>query len=225
MTYATVREAIAEAARAANRLPADVDLTAVSKQQPWDRVARVLAAGHRRFGENRVEEAARRWSEHRPIVELRLIGRLQSNKVAAAVALFDVIETVDRPRLVEVLAREMDRQGRMVRLYIQINTGEEPQKGGVPPKEADAFIANCRRRQALAIEGLMCLPPAHEPPAAHFALLAKIAARNGLERLSMGMSGDFRTAIRFGATSVRIGAALFGERPDPELAGAPVIRP
>ena len=202
---------IAEAAKAAGRAAEDVTLTAVSKLQPWERIAPVLAAGQRVFGENRVQEARGRWGERRaelPDLELRLIGPLQSNKAADACALFDVIETLDRPRLAGVLAAIERRP----RLYVQVNTGEEPQKAGVAPRDADAFVRDCRERHGLEIEGLMCIPPEDEEPAMHFALLAKIAARNGLAKLSMGMSGDFETAIRFGATSVRVGSSLFGER-------------
>jgi pyridoxal phosphate enzyme (YggS family) len=159
-----------------------------------------------------VQEAQARWTDHRQGVELRLIGPLQTNKAKDAVAFFDVIETLDRERLAKALADEMQAQGKAVRLYVQVNTGEEPQKAGVVPSEADAFIALCRATYGLEIEGLMCIPPADEPPGPHFALLGKIAARNGLARLSMGMSGDFETAVRFGATSVRVGSALFGAR-------------
>lgn len=203
---------IAQAARASGRDPADVTLVAVSKQQPWDPVAQVLAAGQTIFGENRVQEAQARWADRRAGLELRLIGPLQTNKAREAVALFDVIETLDRERLAKALAEEMARQGRAVRLYVQVNTGEEPQKAGVSPAEADAFIARCREVHGLEIEGLMCIPPAEEPAGPHFALLSKIAARNGLSKLSMGMSGDYETAVRFGATSVRVGSALFGAR-------------
>ena len=204
---------IEHAARACGRDPAQVGLTAVSKTQPWDAVADVLAEGQRVFGENRVQEAQERWEDRRDGVELRLIGRLQTNKVAEAVALFDVIETVDREKLARSLAEAMAKAGKTLRLYIQVNTGEEPQKAGVAPQDADGFVALCRDALGLKIEGLMCIPPADEPPGPHFALLAKIAARNGLAKLSMGMSADFETAIRFGATSVRIGSALFGARP------------
>ena len=203
---------IAKAARAAGRDPADVTLTAVSKQQPWDAIAPVLAAGQAVFGENRVQEAMQRWEDRREGLELRLIGPLQTNKVREAAAFFQVIETVDRARLAQALAEEIQRQGRAPRLLVQVNTGEEPQKAGVIPPEADGFIAACRRDYGLTIEGLMCIPPQGEPPAPHFALLAQIAARNGLAALSMGMSADFETAIRFGATSVRVGSALFGAR-------------
>lgn len=203
---------IARAARAAGREPADVTLVAVSKQQPWEPVAQVLAAGQTIFGENRVQEAQGRWTDHRDGVELRLIGPLQTNKTKDAVAFFDVIETLDRERLAKALADEIQAQGKALRLYVQVNTGEEPQKAGALPDAADAFIALCRATYGLEIEGLMCIPPADEPPGPHFALLAKIAARNGLSKLSMGMSGDFETAVRFGATSVRVGSALFGAR-------------
>ena len=203
---------IAAAAIAAGRDPADIALTAVSKLQPEDRVAAVLDAGQRVFGENRVQEAMGRWAARREGLELRLIGPLQSNKAREAAAFFDVIETLDRPKLTETLARESQRLGRQPRLYVEVNTGEESQKAGVAPRDADAFIARCRDEFGLRIEGLMCIPPHDEPPGAHFALTAKIAARNGLDRLSMGMSADFETAIRFGATSVRVGTALFGAR-------------
>jgi PLP dependent protein len=203
---------IAAAARAAGRDPSEVTLVAVSKQQPPARVDAVLAAGQRVFGENRVQEALARWGDRRQGLELRLIGPLQSNKARDACAFFDVIETLDRERLAEAIAREAGRLGRQPRLYVEVNTGEEPQKAGVAPGEADAFIERCRSVHGLALEGLMCIPPLEEPPGPHFALAAKIAARNGLARLSMGMSADFETAIGFGATSVRVGTALFGER-------------
>ena len=209
---AAILERIAAAARAAGRDPAEVTLTAVSKMQPEARVAAVLAAGQRVFGENRVQEAIGRWAHRREGLELRLIGPLQTNKAREAVAFFDVIETLDRPKLAETLAHEVQRAGRRPRLYVEVNTGEEPQKAGVAPPAADAFIARCRGEFGLEIEGLMCIPPQDEPPGPHFALTAQIAARNGLSRLSMGMSADFETAIRFGATSVRIGTALFGAR-------------
>jgi pyridoxal phosphate enzyme (YggS family) len=207
-----IRARMAAAATAAGRDPADVTLVAVSKQQPWDKVGPVLRAGQRIFGENRVQEAMARWSERRSEIELRLIGPLQSNKAKEAVAFFDVIETLDREKLARALADEVQKAGRAPRLYIQVNTGEEPQKAGVLPQGADAFIADCRMTHGFIIEGLMCIPPEAEPPGPHFALLAKIAARNGLAKLSMGMSADFETAIRFGATSVRVGSALFGGR-------------
>ena len=211
---AAILDRIATAAKAADRAAGAVTLTAVSKQQPWERIAPVLEAGQRVFGENRVQEAQGRWAEHRtaiPDLELRLIGPLQSNKTEQAVALFDVIETLDRPKLARALAEAAQRP----RLYVQVNTGEEPQKAGVAPAEADAFIRECREAYGLTLEGLMCIPPEDEEPAMHFALLAKIAERNGLEKLSMGMSGDFEAAIRFGATSVRVGSALFGARGEP----------
>lgn len=187
-------------------------LVAVSKMQPWEAVEPVLAAGHKVFGENRVQEATERWSARRDQVELRLIGPLQTNKAREAVAFFDVIESLDREKLARVLAEEIQKQGKAPGVYIQVNTGEEPQKAGVIPAEADAFIAACRGAYGLTLEGLMCIPPAAEPPGPHFALLAKIAARNGVSKLSMGMSDDFETAVRFGATSVRVGSALFGAR-------------
>jgi PLP dependent protein len=208
-----IRERIAAAALAVGRRPSDVSLTAVSKQQPWEAIAPVLAAGQRVFGENRVQEAAARWSGQSALgIELRLIGPLQTNKVRAALDLFDVIETLDRERLAERLAHEIQREGRAPRLYVQVNTGEEPQKAGVAPTGADAFIARCRGDYGLVVEGLMCIPPEAEPPGPHFALLARIAARNGLACLSMGMSADFEIAVRHGATSVRVGSALFGPR-------------
>jgi len=207
----TILTRMASAARAAGRSPEDVALVAVSKQQPWEAIAPVLAEGQLIFGENRVQEAQERWGDRRGGLELRLIGPLQTNKVRDAVALFDVIETLDRPKLAKALAEEAARQGRMPRLYVQVNTGEEPQKAGVSPTVADGFIAECRSL-GLSVEGLMAIPPEGVPPGMHFALLAKIAARNGLAKLSMGMSGDFETAIAHGATSVRVGSALFGAR-------------
>lgn len=203
---------IARAVVAAGRSLDDVTLVAVSKQQPWDNIAPVLGAGQRTFGENRVQEAATRWSTNRTGIELRLIGPLQSNKVRDAAGLFDVIETLDRESLAKALAVESQRQGRIPRLYVQINTGEEPQKAGVVPDQADDFIDLARSTYGLAVEGLMCIPPQEQPAGPHFALLAKIAARNGLSKLSMGMSEDFETAIKLGATSVRIGSAIFGAR-------------
>ena len=207
-----IRERIAKAARAASRDPADVTLVAVSKQQPWERIAPVLAGGQRVFGENRVQEAMARWAERRAEIELHLIGPLQSNKAREAVQFFDVIETLDREKLARALAEEMQKQTRAPRLYVQVNTGEEPQKAGVVPPDADAFVDLCRRTYGLQVEGLMCIPPEAEPAGPHFALLAKIGARNGIRKLSMGMSADFETAVRFGATSVRVGSALFGGR-------------
>ena len=203
---------IAAAAREGGRASQSVTLVAVTKTQPWPPVADLIAAGQRVFGENRVQEALERWTPHRAGVELRLIGPLQSNKAREACAFFDVIETLDRLKLAQSLGREIQRLGRAPRLYVQINTGEEPQKAGVAPLEADAFIAMCRADHDLPLEGLMCIPPEGEPAGPHFALLARIAARNGLNKLSMGMSADYELAVRFGATSVRVGSALFGPR-------------
>jgi pyridoxal phosphate enzyme (YggS family) len=211
---AEIKVRIAEAARAVGRDPDSVTLVAVSKVQPTERIEAVLEQGQRVFGENRVQEAQGRWPALRdrfPGIELHLIGPLQTNKVRAAVDLFDVIESVDRPKLARKLADVFADSGRSLPCYIQVNTGEEPQKAGVWPADADAFIAECRGL-GLSIAGLMCIPPEDEEPALHFALLAKIAARNGLSGLSMGMSGDFETAIRLGATVVRIGSAIFGAR-------------
>jgi len=191
------------------------ELVAVSKRQPDERVDACLAAGQRIFGENRVQEAQQRWSRRRlafPDLKLHLIGPLQTNKAADAVALFDVIEIVDRPKLAKILASEMEAQGRYLPCYIQVNTGEELQKAGVMPLEADDFIAFCRTECGLDIIGLMCIPPADEEPAMHFALLREIARRNDLSGISMGMSADFEEAIKFGATSVRVGSAIFGVR-------------
>lgn len=213
---ADVNARVAAAAKAAGRAPGDITLVAVSKMQPAERIEAVLDAGHRVFGENRVQEAEGRWPalrERYPGIELHLVGPLQTNKVRQAVGLFDVIESVDRPKLARRLAAAFEETGRALPCYIQVNTGEEPQKAGVAPAEADAFIAECRAL-GLPLAGLMCIPPFDEEPAPHFALLAKIAARNGLAGLSMGMSGDFETAISLGATLVRVGSAVFGERPE-----------
>lgn len=188
---------------------------AVSKLQPEERVEAALAAGQRVFGENRVQEAQARWAERRERrsdLELRLVGPLQTNKAKDAVALFDVIETLDRDKLGRALKAAMDATGRAPRLYVQVNTGEEPQKAGVAPAEAETFVARMREEHDLSIEGLMCIPPVEEEPALHFALLADIAARCGVEKLSMGMSADFETAVRHGATSVRVGTGVFGAR-------------
>ena len=212
---AAIRQRIAAAARAAGREPSEVTLVAVSKLQPAERIEAVLAAGHRVFGENRVQEAVARWPalrERYGDVELHLVGPLQTNKVRQAVELFDVIGAVDRPKLARKLAEAFAETGRALPCYIQVNTGAEPQKAGVLPAEADALIAECREAHGLPVAGLMCLPPVGEDPALHFALLKKIAERNGLAGLSMGMSDDFETAIGFGATIVRIGSALFGAR-------------
>lgn len=210
-----VADSIARTAREEGRDPASVTLIAVSKTFPVEAIEPVLAAGHRVFGENRVQEAKAKWPalrERCPDVELHLIGPLQSNKARDAVTLFDVIHSLDRPSLAEALVREMERTGRRPRLFVQVNTGEEPQKAGVAPAEADAFIAQCRDRWKLPVVGLMCIPPVDEPPSPHFALLAKIAARNGLSCLSMGMSADFEQAVMLGATHVRVGSAIFGAR-------------
>ncbi len=210
-----VRAQLREACEAAGRDPAEVTLIAVSKMHGPDRIRPVLEAGQRHFGENRVQEARDKWPALReafPDVTLHLIGPLQTNKVRQAVALFDVIHTVDRPKLARELAKEMERQGRRLPVFMQVNTGEEPQKAGVPPTEADAFVEECRSVYGLDVVGLMCIPPVDEEPALHFALLEKIARRNGLSQLSMGMSGDFDVAVRFGATHVRVGTAIFGAR-------------
>jgi len=212
---AEVRQHIAAAARAAGRDPASVTLVAVSKTHGADRVGELLEVGHRVFGENRVQEAEEKFPALKaayPDIELHLIGPLQTNKARDAVALFDVVQSVDRERLAASLAKEMARAGRRPDCYIQINTGEEPQKAGVLPGDVDAFVAACRDAHKLPVVGLMCIPPLDEEPALHFALLAKMAARNGLAKISMGMSADYETAIRLGATHVRVGTALFGER-------------
>ena len=210
-----VRRRIAEAARAAGRDPASVTLVAVSKTHGADRVRELLQVGQRVFGENRVQEAEGKFPALKteyPDLELHLIGPLQTNKAREAVALFDVIQSVDRERLAVALAREMERAGRRPACYVQVNTGEEPQKAGVLPAEVDAFVAACRDVHKLPVVGLMCIPPVDEEPSLHFALLAKMAARNGLDRVSMGMSADYETAVRLGATHVRVGTALFGSR-------------
>ncbi len=211
---ASIRTRIAAAETAAGRATGSVTLVAVSKTQAWDHIAPVLAADQRVFGENRVQEAMERWTPHRDGVELHLIGPLQTNKVRDAVAFFNVIETLDREKLARALADEIRRQGKAPRLYVQINIGEEPQKAGISPAEAGNFIAFCREL-GLTIEGLMCIPPAQDDPAPHFAALRAIAMRNGVEKLSMGMSDDFETAIAQGATSVRVGSAIFGSRSYP----------
>ena len=212
---AAVRSRIETAAGAAGRAADSVTLVAVSKTQPPASVREALAAGHRVFGENRVQEAQGKYPGLReafPDLALHLIGPLQTNKVRDAVALCDVIETIDRPRLAQALAREMERSGRRPLCLIEVNTGEEPQKSGIFPEAADDFIIECRDRLGLPIEGLMCVPPLDEEPALHFALLREIARRTGLDLLSMGMSADFEKAIRFGATHVRVGTAIFGVR-------------
>jgi len=212
---AKVRDAIAQACRDAKRDPAAVTLVAISKTFGAEAIEPVIAAGQRVFGENRVQEAKAKWPallERHPGLELHLVGPLQSNKAKEAVALFHAIHAVDRPSLCEALAKEIAKRGRSPLLFVEINTGAEPQKAGVLPEAADAFLKTCRDTYGLTIGGLMCIPPADEPPAPHFALTAKIAARNGLAFLSMGMSADFATAIAFGATHVRVGTAIFGTR-------------
>jgi pyridoxal phosphate enzyme (YggS family) len=213
---AEIHRRINAAALSAGRSKTDVALVAVAKTHPAAAVAAALAAGQTVFGENRVQGAAEKYPALRgqqPELVLHLIGPLQTNKARDAVQLFDVIETVDREKLANVLAAEMQRQKRRPRLYVQVNIGEEPQKAGVPPREADAFLRLCREQLGLGIEGLMCIPPAEVEPAPYFALLREIARRNGIDKLSMGMSGDYEAAIRMGATSVRVGTAIFGHRP------------
>ena len=212
---AAVREQIVRACRDAGRDPAGVTLVAVAKTFGPDAIEPVITAGQRVFGENRVQEARAKWPPlmaRHPGLELHLVGSLQSNKARDAVALFDAIHAVDRPSLAEALAKEIARQERRPLMFAEVNTGAEPQKAGVLPQDADAFLAACRDRYGLAISGLMCIPPADEAPAPHFALTAKIARRNGLALLSMGMSADFPTAIAFGATHIRVGTAIFGAR-------------
>ncbi len=211
----TVRARIAAAESEANRPAGAVTLVAVSKTFDGDAIRPVLAAGQRVFGENRVQEAQGKWPALRgefPGIELHLIGPLQSNKAKEAVALFDVIETVDREKIASELAKEIARQGKAPKLYVQVNTGSEPQKAGIEPKDAVAFVARCRNEHGLAIGGLMCIPPAEENPGPHFALLEKLAREAGVEKLSMGMSGDYELAVAFGASSVRVGSAIFGHR-------------
>jgi pyridoxal phosphate enzyme (YggS family) len=212
---AAVRRALASARQDAGRDPGDVTLVAVTKTFAAAAIMEAIAAGQRSFGENRVKEAEAKWPPLRegyPGLDLHLIGPLQSNKTREAVRLFDAIHSVDRASLCAALAKEIDRQARAPLLFVEVNTGAEPQKAGVLPDEADAFIAACRMTYGLKIAGLMCIPPLDDPPAPHFALTAKIAARNGLNLLSMGMSADFALAIRFGATHVRVGSAIFGPR-------------
>lgn len=210
-----VRNHMRKAAVEAGRRPEAVTLVAVSKTFDAEAIRPAIALGQRVFGENRVQEAQGKWPglrEETAGLELHLIGPLQSNKAAEAVALFDVIETVDREKIARALAAEMSRQGRSLRLYVQVNTGLELQKAGIAPDDTVAFVTLCREELGLVIEGLMCIPPADENPGPHFALLAKLAARCGLDKLSMGMSGDYEVAIGFGATSVRVGSAIFGTR-------------
>ena len=225
-SLARVRGEIAAACAEARRDPASVTLIAVSKTFGAEAIEPVIAAGQRVFGENRVQEAKAKWPSLRaahPDIALHLIGPLQSNKTKEAVALFDAIHAVDRPSIAEALAKEIAKQGRHPTLFVEVNTGEEPQKAGVLPQDADAFIKTCRETYGLTIAGLMCIPPFDEAPAPHFALTAKIAARNGLNLLSMGMSADFAAAIAFGATHIRVGTAIFGGRekksPDAGLGG------
>ena len=210
-----VKTRIDEAAYAAGRDPETVAMVAISKAHGPDKIAEAISAGHRLFGENRVQETEAKWPallEGAPDVRLHLVGPLQTNKVKRAVQLFHGIHTLDRPKLAGALARQFDAQGRQVECFIQINIGEEPQKAGILPCEADGFIAECRDSMNLPIAGLMCIPPADEEVGLHFGLLAEMAARSGLDRISMGMSGDFETAVRLGATHVRVGTAIFGQR-------------
>jgi pyridoxal phosphate enzyme (YggS family) len=213
---ADVRARIEKAAKVANRNPATITLIAVTKTHGEDAVRAAIAAGQLAFGENRVQEAKSKYpqlkTDHADL-DLHLIGPLQSNKARDAVALFDAIHTIDRDSIAEALASEIKRAGRTPKLYVQVNTGEEGQKAGVAPQDALAFIAKCRETYALTITGLMCIPPADEEPSPHFALLVKLARDAGLKELSMGMSGDYETAIRLGATHIRVGTAIFGARP------------
>jgi len=218
-----VEQEIARACKQARRDPASVTLIAVSKTFDAGAITPVIEAGQRVFGENRVQEAKAKWPglmSAYPGLALHLIGPLQSNKAKDAVALFDAIHSVDRPSICEALARETAAQKRRPQLFVQLNTGEEPQKAGVAPVDADAFIAGCREKYGMEISGLMCIPPVNDAPAPHFALTAKIAARNGLKNLSMGMSADFAVAIQLGATHVRVGSAIFGARAASSLRGA-----
>ncbi len=214
MSLQEIQEKFVKAERDAGRETGSAQLIAVSKVQPDERVLAVLKQGHRVFGENRVQEAAGKWpgfKEQFADVSVHLIGPLQTNKARQAMELFDAIHTVDRPKLAKTIARLAQELGQCPELFVQVNTGEEDQKAGVAPQEADAFIAECRALD-LSVQGLMCIPPADEEPSLHFALLAKIAERNGLQGLSMGMSGDFERAIALGATHVRVGSAIFGDR-------------
>lgn len=214
MSLVEIQERIAKAETEAGRAPGSTELIAVSKVQPNERVHAVLEQGHRVFGENKVKEAAGKWPEFRETfdgVTVHLLGPLQTNKARQAMELFEVIHSLDRPKLASTLARLAQEMGKCPDLFIQVNTGEEPQKAGVLPKDADGFVNDCRNLD-LPIKGLMCIPPVDEEPSLHFALLAKIAERNGLTDLSMGMSGDFEKAVSFGATHVRVGSAIFGAR-------------
>ena len=215
MSLSEITARIRRAEEAAGRPEGSVALVAISKKQPDERVDAVLGEGHRLFGENRVQEAQQRWSERAAAhagLELHLVGPLQSNKVRQAFGLFQAIHSLDRPKLAEAMARIAQETGDCPEAFVQVNTGEEPQKAGVMPLEADGFVQRCRELD-LPVTGLMCIPPVEEEPSLHFALLAKIANRNGLEKLSMGMSGDFEAAIELGATHVRVGSGVFGERP------------
>ncbi|MGQ0674222.1 MAG: YggS family pyridoxal phosphate-dependent enzyme [Hyphomicrobium sp.] len=210
-----IRDRIAGAAREVQRDPASVELIAISKTFAGNEIAPVIAAGQRVFGENRVQEAQRKWPELKaatPGIELHLVGPLQSNKAREAVALFDAIHSIDRVKIADAVAAEMAHQNRRLALFVQVNTGEEPQKAGVMPRGVENFLRHCRETLGLELAGLMCIPPVDEEPAIHFAFLAKLAAENGLPGLSMGMSGDFETAVQFGATHVRVGSAIFGSR-------------
>ncbi len=212
---AEIRTRVAAAAHAWNRTPDDVRLVAVSKTHPAEAVIAALEAGHRLFGENRVQEAAAKFPSLRarwPDLKLHLIGPLQTNKIKQAIETCDAIQTVDRDKLAQGIAAELARSGKTIELFIQVNTGEEAQKAGIHPREGDTFIRRCREEYRLPIVGLMCIPPAEEHPAPHFALLGEIARRNGLAQLSMGMSGDYELAIQMGATHVRVGTAIFGAR-------------
>ena len=214
-SFETVRSAIEQARDAAPGAADSVQLVAVSKQQPDEKITAALATGHRLYGENRVQEATQRWAHRKadfPDVRLHLIGPLQSNKAGEAVALFDVIETVDRPKIAAALAKEMAAQNRHLPVFVQVNTGAEAQKSGIAPADLVAFVAQCRGEWGLDVQGLMCIPPVSEEPAMHFALLKKLAKASDVKHLSMGMSADFEEAIAFGADYVRVGSALFGER-------------
>ena len=212
---AAVKDRIGLAAEEAGRNPQSIDLVAISKTKPAELIRAAIAAGQTVFGENRVQEVETKWpaikSDH-PDVRLHLVGPLQRNKLKRAVALCDVVETVDREKLVRALVTEMAATGRKLDCFVQVNSGEEPQKAGILPADIDAFLDTCRRQYDMPVAGLMCIPPFDEEPALHFALLAEMARRNGVEKISMGMTGDFETAIRFGATHVRVGTAIFGER-------------
>jgi hypothetical protein len=212
---AAVQKKIRAATERSGRKASDVKLIAVSKIFTADKIAPVIDTGHRMFGENRVQEAQGKWPDLKaqtPDIELHLIGPLQSNKARDAVELFDVIHSIDRPKIARAIASEIERSGRTPRLLVQVNTGEEDQKAGILPTDADAFVRQCRDEFGLTIEGLMCIPPVDEEPALHFALLNKLAARNGLKELSMGMSADYESAVALGATYVRVGTAIFGAR-------------